>query len=53
MRRAIAELVKAWSIMSGHVNNAQTNRALVQDLLDEVERSMENLESLDLGGDED
>ena len=53
MRRAIAELVKAWSKMSGHVNNAQTNRALVQDLLDEVERSMENLESLDLGGDED
>ncbi len=53
MRRAIAELVKAWSKMSGHVNNAQTNRALVQDLLDEVERSMESLESLDLGGDED
>jgi ABC-type iron transport system FetAB ATPase subunit len=40
--------------MSGHVNNAQTNRALIQDLLDEVERSMKNLEReiLDLSGDE-
>lgn len=53
MRRAIAELVNAWKTMSTHVNNAQSNRALVQDLLDEVERSMESLESLDLGGDED
>ena len=53
MRRAISELVKAWSTMSGHVNNAQSNRAVVQDLLDEVERSMESLESLDLSGDED
>lgn len=53
MRRAIAELVKAWSKLSTHINNAQTNRLLVQDLLDEVERSMGSLERLDLGGDED
>ena len=53
MRRAIAELVNSWNTMSTHINNAQNNRAVVQSLLEEVERSMENLESLDLGGDED
>ena len=53
MRHAIAELVNAWKTMSTHVNNAQSNRVVIQNLLDEVERSMESLESLDLGGDED
>ncbi len=53
LRRSIAELVNAWKTMSGHVNNTQKNRLIVQNFLDEVERSMENLDSLDLGGDED
>ncbi|SVA61001.1 uncharacterized protein METZ01_LOCUS113855 [marine metagenome] len=53
MRRAISELVTAWATMSKHVNNAQNQRVNVQDLLDEVERSMKGLEGLDLSGDED
>ena len=53
LRHSIAELVDAWKTMSIHVNNAANNRLIVQGFLDEVERSMENLDSLDLEGDED
>lgn len=52
MRRAIAELVNAWKTMSTHVNNVQQNRGKIQSLIDEVERSMGNLEGLDIGRDE-
>jgi DNA anti-recombination protein RmuC len=52
MRRAIAELAKAWSTMSSHVNNAQSKRSEVQALMEEVERAMKNLENLDLGDDD-
>ncbi len=53
LRNDLNNLHSVWGTLSTQISNSYANRTKLQESMESLERALDSLESLDLGGDED